>query len=365
MLIHEYQAKRILKKYGFPIPPGYVAYTPTEAEQNAQYMEAEEYIIKAQIHNNGLSRYTDSVLKNKVKEYPGIKIVQTRQEIRDFSASILNTPILVDGKPREVKRVLVEKYVFTKDHISVSFSLNAIQAQFICTVDDKAILIQSRRDFDIFASINENLPQFLSKCYDLLFLLDIKSLSFLPLGIMDDDTLVILEAQMVFDDYALSRHPDLLKLYDSDEEDMLYRQMRNHSISYYPSDGNIAIIGTGGGLLLLMQDVLKDAGKKSVFSMDIGTQTSKDSMLYALRHALRSPEVDGFLIALLTGPFPCDFLVEALIQMMKEISFGVPVLLTLSGKGDDTAKDLLKAANVPVTLIPSMDQLLSKVKSCF
>lgn len=364
MLIHEYQAKRLLKKYGFPIPPGYVAYTAGEAEDSARYMQAKEYIIKAQVHNNGLSRYTDSLLRDNFKEYPGIKVVKSVPEIRDFCSDILNTPLLVNGKLREVKRVLVEQYVFTKNHFCVSFALDTASALFSCTVEDKSILVRSKRDFDVFLTVNPFLPQFLSKCYDLLFLLDIKELSFLPLGAMDDDSLIVLETSMVFDDYALSRHPELLKLYDSDEEDSLYRHMRNHRISYYPLEGNIALIGTGGGLLLMMQDVLKEARKKPAFAMDIGQQTTKDTMLYALRHALRDPEVDGFLIALMTGPFPCDFLVEGLLQMMQEISFGVPVLLMLSGKGADAAAELVRSSGLPITLVPSMDQLLSKVKSC-
>ena len=31
MNIHEYQAKELLKRYGVPVPDGYVAWTPDEA----------------------------------------------------------------------------------------------------------------------------------------------------------------------------------------------------------------------------------------------------------------------------------------------------------------------------------------------
>jgi len=52
MNLHEYQAKALLKKYGFPVQEGIVATTPEEA---AAAFEAigNFAVIKAQVHAGG------------------------------------------------------------------------------------------------------------------------------------------------------------------------------------------------------------------------------------------------------------------------------------------------------------------------
>src|SRR5665213_92724 len=53
MKIHEHQAKEILKKYGVPVPIGYVAYTVDQAVEAARKLPTEIAVVKAQIHAGG------------------------------------------------------------------------------------------------------------------------------------------------------------------------------------------------------------------------------------------------------------------------------------------------------------------------
>lgn len=50
--LHEYQAKEILARYGVPVPPGKVAYTPEEAKRIAEEF-GKRVVIKAQVHVGG------------------------------------------------------------------------------------------------------------------------------------------------------------------------------------------------------------------------------------------------------------------------------------------------------------------------
>jgi len=52
MKIHEYQAKRILSRYGVPVPRGGVASTPAEARSVAEAI-GPRAVLKAQIHAGG------------------------------------------------------------------------------------------------------------------------------------------------------------------------------------------------------------------------------------------------------------------------------------------------------------------------
>ncbi len=56
MNIHEYQAKKLLAKYGAVVPEGYAAFTPGEAVEAAQTLKnngSKVFVVKAQIHAGG------------------------------------------------------------------------------------------------------------------------------------------------------------------------------------------------------------------------------------------------------------------------------------------------------------------------
>ncbi|MEE8415087.1 MAG: ATP-grasp domain-containing protein, partial [Desulfobacterales bacterium] len=53
MKIHEYQAKKLFKKYGVPIPDGDVASTVDGAKQIANKLSGFPVVLKAQIHAGG------------------------------------------------------------------------------------------------------------------------------------------------------------------------------------------------------------------------------------------------------------------------------------------------------------------------
>ncbi|MCI5132979.1 MAG: succinate--CoA ligase subunit beta, partial [Candidatus Electrothrix sp. EH2] len=52
MKLHEYQAKALFRRYGLPIPEGYVA---EHSEEAAEYLSRSTFplVIKAQVHAGG------------------------------------------------------------------------------------------------------------------------------------------------------------------------------------------------------------------------------------------------------------------------------------------------------------------------
>ena len=57
MNIHEHQAKELLKKFGVPVPTGYVVYSEEEAKKAASDLPGPVYVVKAQIHAGGRERW--------------------------------------------------------------------------------------------------------------------------------------------------------------------------------------------------------------------------------------------------------------------------------------------------------------------
>ncbi|HLX55983.1 MAG TPA: ATP-grasp domain-containing protein, partial [Ktedonobacteraceae bacterium] len=90
MKIHEYQAKDILARYGIPIQPGRVAYSPEEAEAIARELGG-PVVIKAQVYVGGRGKAG------------GIQFGDTPAEARAAAARVLG----MDIKGLTVEKVLV------------------------------------------------------------------------------------------------------------------------------------------------------------------------------------------------------------------------------------------------------------------
>ena len=113
MNIHEHQAKKILKKYGAPVPEGVHGFSVAEIVDKAKNLNTKKFVLKAQIHAGGRGKAG------------GIKILNNIDELKVASAELLGKKLItpqtgIDGK--EVKRIYVEE----SSEISKEFYLSCI-----------------------------------------------------------------------------------------------------------------------------------------------------------------------------------------------------------------------------------------------
>ena len=105
MNIHEYQAKKLLAKYGVPVPNGHVAYTAPEAENVAKNLakgmgDNPVWVVKAQIHAGGRGKGG------------GVKVVKSIEEVRAAADKMLGMTLVTHQTGpagKEVKRVYIEE----------------------------------------------------------------------------------------------------------------------------------------------------------------------------------------------------------------------------------------------------------------
>src|SRR6266487_210425 len=105
--IHEYQAKDILARYGIPIQPGRVAYTPDEAEVIARELGG-PVVIKAQVYVGGRGKAG------------GIQFGDTPEQARASAARVLG----MDIKGLTVEKVLVVSKVDIKEEYYLGIILD-------------------------------------------------------------------------------------------------------------------------------------------------------------------------------------------------------------------------------------------------
>ena len=79
MNIHEYQAKEILRKFGIPVPKGFVAFLVSDIEKKIDKFNKKNLVIKAQIHAGGRGKAG------------GIKLVNSKDDLLKESKKMKNS----------------------------------------------------------------------------------------------------------------------------------------------------------------------------------------------------------------------------------------------------------------------------------
>ena len=99
MNLHEYQGKQLFAEYGLPVSKGYAVDTPQEAAEAADKIGGDMWVVKAQVHAGGRGKAG------------GVKLVKTKDEIRDFANQWLGKNLVTyqtDEGGQPVTKILVE-----------------------------------------------------------------------------------------------------------------------------------------------------------------------------------------------------------------------------------------------------------------
>ena len=99
MNLHEYQGKQLFAEYGLPVSKGYAVDTPQAAAEAAGMIGGDMWVVKAQVHAGGRGKAG------------GVKLVKTKDEIRNFAAQWLGKNLVTyqtDEGGQPVTKILVE-----------------------------------------------------------------------------------------------------------------------------------------------------------------------------------------------------------------------------------------------------------------
>ena len=77
---------------------------------------------------------------------------------------------------------------------------------------------------------------------------DISFLKLIPLIESSDKKIIAVDAKMNFDSNALYRHPDIVEMRDTNEEDESEYEASKFGLNYIKLDGNVGCMVNGAGL---------------------------------------------------------------------------------------------------------------------
>ncbi len=382
MNIHEHQAKEILKEFGAPVSNGVVVTSINEIPEKIKKLKSTQFVLKAQIHAGGRGKAG------------GVKLIKDVKELEKEATEMLGKILIThqtgpEGK--EVKRLYIEE----ASEISKEFYLSCLidretsKIAFISSTEGgmdiekvaseaPSKIITNKIDFknegpnpeeiekiiSIF-KLSEKQKKIASKIikslYEITISKDASLIEINPLIITKTDQLICLDAKMNFDDNAIFRRPEILKLRDLNEEDPAEIEASKYDLAYIKLDGSIGCMVNGAGLAMATMDIIKLYGKEPANFLDVGGGASKEKVAAAFKLILSDKNVKGILINIFGGIMRCDVLAQGVLDAAKEINLSVPLVVRLAGTNFKEGKEILDKSNLKILSAADLNDAAKKI----
>jgi succinyl-CoA synthetase beta subunit len=182
-----------------------------------------------------------------------------------------------------------------------------------------------------------------------------------PFLLTRDNRLVALDAKVNFDDNALFRHPEFLKLRDLHEEEPLEIEASKFDLSYIKLNGNIGCMVNGAGLAMATMDIIKLAGGEPANFLDVGGGASQERVQAAFRILLADENVRAVLINIFGGIVRCDMVARGVVEAARNLGARVPVVVRLEGTNVEEGQRVLRESGLNFTVATGMKDAAEKV----
>ncbi len=384
MKIHEYQAKKLLRDYGIPVPQGEVAATPEEAHRIAARL-AGRVVVKAQIHAGGRGKGG------------GVKTALSPDEASAAARSILGMRLVThqtDAEGKRVRKVLVEEASAVRKELYLSLVVDRSRGkecvvfmasesggmdieEVAATAPEKIVRcavhpvvgfspFQARKlsvGLALDAGQGRQFAEICRNLYRLFLEKDCSLLEINPLAITAQGQLLALDTKLNFDDDGLYRHPEIRELRDADQEEPLEIAARSTSVNYIKLDGNVGCMVNGAGLAMTTMDLIKMAGGEPANFLDVGGSASPEQIEKAFRILTSDPGVKCILINIFGGVLRCDRVSAGLIQAAANIEMKLPMVVRLQGTNVEEGRRMLQESGLRFTVADGLYEAAQKAVS--
>ena len=197
--------------------------------------------------------------------------------------------------------------------------------------------------------------------YKILIEKDANLIEINPLILTKTNKIVCLDAKMNFDDNAIFRRPEILKLRDLNEEDPAETEASKHDLSYIKLNGSIGCMVNGAGLAMATMDIIKLYGKEPANFLDVGGGASKEKVTEAFKLILADKNVKGILINIFGGIMRCDILAQGVVEAAKQVNLSVPLVVRLAGTNFKEGKEILDRSNLKILSAYDLNDAAKKI----
>ena len=359
MKIHEYQARNLFRKYGIPVPDAVVCHSVEEVKEMVPNSEKLR-VVKAQVHVGGRGKAG------------GVKLAKTKEEVVQRATEILG----MDIKGLTVEKIMVadavdiekEFYIgFINDRNSKSVTLMAsaeggVEIEEVARVSPEKIIKlaidptmglmdwQARKiALNLFNDPREirQAAAILVKLYRLYVDSDASLAEINPLVLTPDKQVLAIDGKMNFDDNALFRQSDILRMREVSEDEQKEIEANEKGLSYVKLDGNIGCMVNGAGLAMATMDMIKLYGGEPANFLDIGGSSNPQKVVDAMNILLSDKNVTAVMINIFGGITRCDDVARGLVTALTEIKTKMPIVIRLSGTNAKEGLKIIKEFGLP------------------
>ena len=382
MNIHEHQAKEILKKFGAPVSNGVVITSLSEIKDKISNLKSEQFVLKAQIHAGGRGKAG------------GVKLVKGISELLQESKKMMGKILITHQTGpagKEVKRLYIEEAskILKEFYLSCLVDRESSKIAFISSTEggmdiekvareNPEKIITTKIDLKkegpndeeikkITSIYNLNTEQeieankLVKSLYDILVEKDASLIEINPLIINDKKQILCLDAKMNFDDNAIFRRPEILKLRDLNEEEPAEIEASKYDLAYIKLNGSIGCMVNGAGLAMATMDIIKLYGEEPANFLDVGGGASKEKVTAAFKLILADKNVKAILINIFGGIMRCDVLAQGVVEAANQVNLSVPLVVRLAGTNFKQGKEILEKSNLRILSASDLNDAAKKI----
>ena len=374
MNLHEYQGKQLFADYGLPVSKGYAVDSPKEAVEAADMIGGDMWVVKAQVHAGGRGKAG------------GVKLVKTKDEIRDFASNWLGKNLVTyqtDENGQPVSKILVEsctdiaeelylgavvdrssrRIVFmasTEGGVEIEKVAEETPEKILRATIDPLVGPQPYQGRDLAFQLGlsgDQIKQFVKIFMGLAQMFMDKDLALIeinPLVITDQGNLHCLDAKIGVDSNALYRQNALREMHDPSQEDEREAHAAQWELNYVALDGNIGCMVNGAGLAMGTMDIVALHGGFPANFLDVGGGATKERVSEAFKIILSDDNVKAVLINIFGGIVRCDLIAEGVIGAVEEIGVEVPVVVRLEGNNAELGQKVLAESGLNIIAATSL-----------
>ena len=382
MNIHEHQAKEILREFGAPVSNGIVILSSSDIKSKIQRLKSKEFVVKAQIHAGGRGKAG------------GVKLVKNIADLEDEAKKMMGKTLITHQtgpQGKQVKRIYIEEAsdISKEFYLSCLVDRESSKIAFISSteggmdiektaIENPEKIITTKVDlndegpnnlqiekvismFNFSKSQKEIASKLIKSLYRILVEKDASLIEINPLIITKTNQIICLDAKMTFDDNAVFRRPEILKLRDLNEEEPAEIEASKYDLAYIKLNGSIGCMVNGAGLAMATMDIIKLYGKEPANFLDVGGGANKEKVIAAFKLILADRNVKGILINIFGGIMRCDVLAQGVVEAARQINLSVPLVVRLAGTNFKEGKEILDKSNLKILSAVDLNDAAKKI----
>ena len=381
MNLHEYQAKKILRKYGIPIPDFDVVSRAGDCSGVARKLHLDQAVVKIQVHAGGRGKAG------------GVKFAKNPEEIASVAASLIGMKMVNEQTGSEgviAKEVLIARSVEIKKEYYLGIVIDRVQAtpMLIASLEggmeieevarkcpEKLLKMPISFDGQLHPYQLLGIANFmgwkdkdlakqgaaLAKAIAKAFIeCDAELLEINPLVETPEAELWAVDAKLSVDDNALYRQSEIVSFYDPSQISQMEATAKEYDLAYIAMDGDIGCMVNGAGLAMATMDIIKLKGGDPANFLDVGGGASKEKVAEAFRIILSDPKVKAVLVNIFGGIMNCATLADGILHAVKDLKIRVPLIVRMEGTNVEEGRRMIAESGLKITTAEDITQAAQK-----